>query len=427
MSIASNISNSLDKSSESGVRILAPEGVDQHLESFFNESDALRLFIQPFSQELCEIVSELGQEILKSPILKGNTGAVALAFWLRKANVERIKAEHYEPLTANDKFFVVPVGRVFHLAPANVDTLFLYSWALSFLCGNANVVRVSSSLSPVTIGLLQCIDRVMARRPILRLHNRFMTCEHGSKAIRYCSSWCTHRVIWGGDEAIAQIRPIPIPTHASERVFASKHSYAVFSSDQVLNESETTINKVSEALFNDIFQFNQNACSSPHTVFWVGDHNDMGLAIQKLENALCRVIKIRDHNSTVSDVVQRFSQACSLAAGMPSKVNWHEGFFTSIEQDSFKHDETRGFCGGGFVRHLPIGSIDELFNYASSTDQTITYYGLSDHQLQEIAEKCGSRGVDRVVPVGQALDFSPVWDGFDLVGDFIRRVHVQRG
>ena len=37
-----------------------------------------------------------------------------------------------------------PRGLVFHVPPANVDTIFVYSWALSALAGNPNVVRISS-------------------------------------------------------------------------------------------------------------------------------------------------------------------------------------------------------------------------------------------------------------------------------------------
>src|SRR5229473_1854189 len=36
-----------------------------------------------------------------------------------------------------------PRGLVFHVPPANVDTIFVYSWALSALAGNRNVVRIS--------------------------------------------------------------------------------------------------------------------------------------------------------------------------------------------------------------------------------------------------------------------------------------------
>ena len=39
--------------------------------------------------------------------------------------------------------------------------------------------------------------------------------------------------------------------------------------------------------------------------------------------------------------------------------------------------------------------------------------------------EAGARGLDRVVPIGEALAFDTVWDGFDLVDDMLRRVRVR--
>ena len=49
----------------------------------------------------------------------------------------------------------------FHVTPANVDTLFVYSWVLSLLVGNANIVRLSSRSTPVRTRILETIATVM--------------------------------------------------------------------------------------------------------------------------------------------------------------------------------------------------------------------------------------------------------------------------
>jgi len=33
-------------------------------------------------------------------------------------------------------------------------------------------------------------------------------------------------------------------------------------------------------------------------------------------------------------------------------------------------------------------------------------------------------GVDRVVPIGQALSFSNIWDGHDLLREFCREIEI---
>jgi hypothetical protein len=34
------------------------------------------------------------------------------------------------------------------------------------------------------------------------------------------------------------------------------------------------------------------------------------------------------------------------------------------------------------------------------------------------------RGVDRIVPFGEALTFGRFWDGYDLLAELTRRVHA---
>src|SRR5207237_8667765 len=85
----------------------------------------------------------------------------------------------------------------------------------------------------------------------------------------------------------------------------------------------------------------------------------------------------------------------------------------------------RETCGGGFLRHYRLDRLEELAEYAGEGDQTVTHFGFEVPELRRVAVRLGERGVDRVVPVGEALAFDPVWDGFDLIDDFTRRVRVK--
>ncbi len=50
-----------------------------------------------------------------------------------------------------------PQGLVFHIAPGNADTVFVYSWALAALAGNRNVVRVSERGGAATEAVLSAL------------------------------------------------------------------------------------------------------------------------------------------------------------------------------------------------------------------------------------------------------------------------------
>jgi hypothetical protein len=82
-------------------------------------------------------------------------------------------------------------------------------------------------------------------------------------------------------------------------------------------------------------------------------------------------------------------------------------------------------CGGGLLRHVPASGLSEVVEFVDESDQTLTHWGLDGETLRELASAVGMRGLDRLVPIGEALAFDVVWDGFDLIDDVLRRVRVR--
>jgi hypothetical protein len=67
----------------------------------------------------------------------------------------------------------------------------------------------------------------------------------------------------------------------------------------------------------------------------------------------------------------------------------------------------------------------DTVKFVTSADQTVTHFGFTSAELREFAVAAGTAGLDRIVPAGEALDFSPDWDGYNLLRDFIRAVVVR--
>ena len=57
-------------------------------------------------------------------------------------------------------------------------------------------------------------------------------------------------------------------------------------------------------------------------------------------------------------------------------------------------------------------------------DQTITAHGFTDEELTAFARSLHGRGVDRIVPFGEALSFGSLWDGYDLLAELTRTIDV---
>jgi hypothetical protein len=78
---------------------------------------------------------------------------------------------------------------------------------------------------------------------------------------------------------------------------------------------------------------------------------------------------------------------------------------------------------GGFIEHT-VASLDELMPHLDERDQTLTYHGFGRDELIHLVTKLGGRSLDRIVPIGQALQFGRFWDGFDLLSEMTKTVVV---
>jgi acyl-CoA reductase LuxC len=406
------------------VRVLAPPDDPGGLATFLDAT--LDAHAEPFAPERIDTLARLSTALLADPVLRQDPASVSVAYWLRRSQLARLAEEHATRVATEPDVLRVPVGRVLHMAPSNVDTLFIYSWALAYLCGNSSVVRLSQDSSVVVDALLRVIGSVASGETDLRASNRFVTYAHDDAVTAALSAWCAHRVIWGGDEAVAAIRPLPLPPHASERVFGSKYSFAVLDSARYAAATDEERGQVASGFFNDLFWFDQMACSSPHVVFWIGGRDTAESAAREFERALQAEVERRRFEPSVSSAVHRRNYAFELAATADVQVVLeHPGFVGIHMGDRAALD--KHICGGGLFRHVPIARLEDVQAFVDEGDQTLTHWGLADHQLRRLAAAAGTRGLDRVVPIGQALAFDVVWDGFHLIDDMLRRVRVRAG
>jgi hypothetical protein len=404
------------------VRVLAPAHAATGLPAFLDAARSHHAV--PFSAERRAIVAELSARFLKDPWLRRDPASVAVGYWMRPAAVTLLAKALEQRLAAEPTTVRVPVGRVFHVAPANVDTLFVYSWVLAYLCGNANVVRVSQEPNPAVQAMLGVITAVANDHPDLAASNRFVTYEHDDQVTAAFSQWCTHRILWGGNETIAALRPLPLNPHASERVFGSKFSYAVVNLERYRRAKAEEREKLAGAFFNDLFWFDQMACSSPHVVFWVGGEAGWREATAEFEDRLQAEVGRKRYQPSAANAVHRLVHAFGVAADTDVAVGLaHPGFIGIRIAESAAVDKR--ICGGGLIRHARIDNLEALATFASDQDQTVTHYGFEHDALTRLAAGIGARGVDRIVPIGEALSFQVNWDGFDLIDDLTRRVTVQ--
>ena len=110
----------------------------------------------------------------------------------------------------------MPAGLVLHITPANVDTMFMLSWGLSFLAGNANIVRLTTRLSPLMEDLLGCLDTVLQLRSSAARGNFFVSYEHDDVLTERLSMACDQRIFGAEMKPCGAFEQCPlIPMRAS--------------------------------------------------------------------------------------------------------------------------------------------------------------------------------------------------------------------
>ena len=86
-----------------------------------------------------------------------------------------------------------------------------------------------------------------------------------------------------------------------------------------------------------------------------------------------------------------------------------------LELDGYQKGiiEYKGNCG--FFFEIEIKNLEEISDLFEKKCQTITWCGDDIENIKDSIVKMGTRGVDRIVKFGHALDLSFVWDGYDMI------------
>ena len=381
----------------------------------------------PFADDSVDFAAELSRALLKRPEVRTWPELAALGFFLRRAEVVRLRDRFRGQ--EEDGVVRVPAGLVFHVPPGNVDTIFVYSWLLSLLAGNRNVVRLSGRRSPQVDVLTSTLSALLAEPRHRGVRDRTAIVRYGRNddVTAFLSSACDIRVLWGGDESVAALRRFPLSPHAQELTFPDRYSYAVVSAQAILDAPARELDRVGRLLADDLYWFDQLACSSPRLLFWLGDEAAAEAAGARLYPAIAAAATARGWGTEASVACQRFTEANRLAADGRIVSGRNVGGALTVVRLTSRDDVDRlARRGGGFLHHLVLGSdLLELARFVRRKDQTLIHYGIDPHALRDLVLQLAGRGLDRLVPIGSALDFASIWDGYDLLDRFVRRVHLR--
>lgn len=363
--------------------------------------------LMPFADNIIEQLSELGGFLMSQG--RATPSVVAVGYWLRKRHLLAIKAQ-YDIKQLNAK------GLVFHIAPGNVDTLFFYSMIVSVLCGNQTILRVSNTLSNDAQFLLDLLNRFDAKvtqdKSVLSLF-RVIQYPRNDQITADISAASDARVIWGGDQSIEHISRFPLRSGNSHQrnniCFPDRYSVAI-----IHITAEAQIKEAVDQLLRDIKPYLQQACSSPKVVYWLN-------TAQRLQDKFWLLVAEQLNEQPELDAtdlmaILLYLQRLPLLLARENKylkyLSEKHDLLQVVELESLTLSSIQSHSGLWVLLSLQINTLDDVMLFEHC--QTVTVSGIEKAQWSRWANST-SQPMKRIVPAGQALAFSHIWDGIDLV------------
>ncbi len=372
----------------------------------------------PFADDVIEYLNALSKSLLQDRESRLYPDVVTFAFFCRKANLSAQKA--------NYNFKAIRLGRgvAFHIAPSNVPINFAYSWVAGLLSGNTNIVRVSSKYFPQVDLVIKHIQKISEQEHYKNISQKtvFVRYNKFSDATNFFSKFCNTRIIWGGDQTIAKIRKSPILARAFDITFADRYSLAVLNADQLIFEQDMP--KLAQGFYNDTYLFDQNACTSPHLIVWLGSKTNIKKAKTIFWEALQKEVDKKYEFQTIM-AIDKLTAFYRQAIEMPLKKEISiDNKLIRVQLDNLNNQIDDYRCTGGYFSEYDANSLNEIAPIIKNNYQTLAYYGLPKEELEQFVQTNTITGIDRIVPIGQTTDFSLVWDGIDLIYALTRECSV---
>ena len=378
-----------------------------------------RILITPYDLEVCKFLESLSKELEKK-IYNKYADLKSLSFWCRKKNLEKLKSNFISEKLKKGK------GLIFHITPSNVPTNFVYSLIFGLLTGNSNVIKVPSKKFEQVSIICSLINKILKKKrfkKVKKLINIIRYEKENDEFTKFLSSICDVRIIWGGSKTIKEIRKFPLQDRSSELTFADRYSLCLLDSKKIEKLNEFNLKLLVQRFYNDTYLFDQNACSSPHLILWMG--NSSSFSRQRFWKTLSLYLE-KKYNLPEKASYDKYNKLCNDVVNLKnfkSQEKFGNLIYTlllnKLDEDV---DKMRGKWG--YFYEYKINNLNQIKKIINNKFQTLTYYGIEKKLLQTFV-KNNLRGIDRVVPIGQALDISLNWDGIDINNALTRVIDIK--
>lgn len=352
--------------------------------------------------------------------------------WLKKKNsieVLNLNFVNYKQLDNPSIYldpkitiFAKPQGTALHWLAGNVPVISLISLFQGLLTKNKNIIKVSKSFINLFSTIFYDLKKNFKIKKKLKktLKNILESIlviyiDHNDTAgMEYLSLNSDIRVIWGGSVAVKKVSGLKKKINCKDIIFGPKVSLAYISKKKIKTEKDLKI--FSDLFVNDVFNFDQLGCNSPHNLIV---EKGTKFSLGKISKIIAKSFKERKINSE-TDPVNKYNLLV-------------KNFTYSLEKKnsiiSAKNHEWNIFLNKNFKIHEPVynrsiflssaKSLKNLCEALPENTQSIGLYVLNSEKPL-IVSKLSEKGVDRFPSIGSMSIYSNPWDGYLPMQNMIR-------
>jgi hypothetical protein len=390
---------------------------------------ALDLELTP--SQVIEILERWG-ESLRGPTIDAIPGVAFLRLWLRRGTlepivvrelgVEALNGQWHEQGTARLRAY--PLGVTGHWPAGNIEIQPLLSLSCALLGGNACLVRVPAGLVVQTRALLEKLSEVAGARSLLG-RICIASFEHERADLqRAMAAAVDGAMIWGGAEAVTQVRALPFPPWARLAVFGPRLSVAAM--DAASWSGGPNRENWCRRLARDVWQFDQQACSSPQALFLercaAGDLAEFAALLAAAFDAENRLHPRQSIHPALTSAI------CLARASWLLDDSAHRALFPATPDWTLLLGAGATLPAPTQGRTLSVLLVEDLLEPIARFDGMVQTLGLAvgnDAKEAAVTQAAGRNGVDRIVKLGRMHVFGSPWDGADLIRPMVRLVrHV---
>jgi Acyl-CoA reductase (LuxC) len=381
--------------------------------------------------QVIEVLERWGAA-LHGPALNAIPGVPFLRLWLRRGTLEPIVVQELGSGALRGEWRgdrgahlrVFPLGVIGHWPAGNIEIQPLLSLSCALLGGNAGLVRVPAGLQEQTGAMLEKLQEVDADN-VLTERICMLAFGHERQDLqRAMAASVDGAMIWGGEEAVTQVRALPFPHWARLAVFGPRLSVAAMDGECWGDKNDR--DSWCQRIARDVWQFDQQACSSPQTLFL---ERCEGCDAEAFVHALATAFETENRAHPRQEIHPALTSAICLAraawlldgaahrAVFPAPPDWTLLIGTGADMPP----PTQG-------RTLSVLLVDELAEPIAKFGGVVQTLGLAVKSVAKeaaLVQAAGRNGVDRIVKLGRMHVFGSPWDGSDMIRPMVRLVrHV---